>query len=117
MKSGENIKRYSAEELRAMRARGDDRTDWPAVRATTEEALEASIASDPDWADVPRDWYKNAMPVKQSTKKLVSVRIDDDVLTWFRAQGAGYQTRMNSVLRAYMLALRSQKTPARETNN
>ncbi len=35
-------------------------------------------------------------------KALLSVRIDDDVLAWFRAQGRGYQTRMNAALRGYM---------------
>lgn len=35
-------------------------------------------------------------------KILLSLRIDEDVLTWFRAQGRGYQSRMNALLRAYM---------------
>lgn len=35
-------------------------------------------------------------------KKLVSVRFDTDVLEWFKNQGAGYQTRMNAVLRAFV---------------
>ena len=34
-------------------------------------------------------------------KELVSLRIDADVLNWFKASGAGYQTRINAVLRAY----------------
>ena len=34
-------------------------------------------------------------------KELVSLRIDADVLNWFKATGAGYQTRINAVLRAY----------------
>jgi uncharacterized protein (DUF4415 family) len=38
------------------------------------------------------------------TKKLISLRVDPDVLEWFRAQGPGYQTRMNAVLRAFMTA-------------
>ena len=35
-------------------------------------------------------------------KEAISLRIDADVLDWFRAGGVGYQTRMNAVLRAYM---------------
>jgi uncharacterized protein (DUF4415 family) len=35
-------------------------------------------------------------------KKLVSLRIDEDVLTWFRGRGRGYQSQMNALLRAYM---------------
>ena len=37
-------------------------------------------------------------------KALLSLRIDKDVLQWFRAQGRGYQSRMNALLRAYMKA-------------
>ena len=37
-------------------------------------------------------------------KALLSLRIDSDVIEWFRAQGAGYQSRMNALLRAYMEA-------------
>jgi len=37
-------------------------------------------------------------------KSLLSLRIDADVLEWFRAQGRGYQSRMNALLRAFMEA-------------
>jgi uncharacterized protein (DUF4415 family) len=37
-------------------------------------------------------------------KALLSLRIDTDVIDWFRAQGSGYQSRMNALLRAYMEA-------------
>ena len=35
-------------------------------------------------------------------KKLLTLRIDRDVVEWYRSQGAGYQTRINALLRAYM---------------
>jgi uncharacterized protein (DUF4415 family) len=35
------------------------------------------------------------------SKALVSLRVDQDVLAWFKAEGAGYQTRINAVLRAF----------------
>lgn len=106
MTKGEDIRRYSATDLREARARGEDRTDWARLRAMTEEELEASIASDPDWQDIPRDWYKDAVPVDPTDKKLLSLRIDQDIIDWFKHQGPGYQTRMNAVLRAYMTAAR-----------
>jgi uncharacterized protein (DUF4415 family) len=87
-----------------MRARGQSKSDLARVRAMTEEELEAAIASDPDWKDIPADWFKDAIPVLPGPKKLLSLRVDPDVLEWFRAQGPGYQTRMNAVLRAYMKA-------------
>ncbi|MBV1797286.1 BrnA antitoxin family protein [Siccirubricoccus sp. G192] len=104
--SGEHIKQYTAEELRDMVARGETETDWARVDAMTEAELEAAIASDPDWRDVPRDWWKDAVPVSPGAKRLLSLRLDPDVVEWFRAQGPGYQTRMNAVLRAYMKARR-----------
>lgn len=45
---------------------------------------------------VVRDGLKIAPP-----KTSVSLRIDADVLEWFKARGAGYQTRINAILRAY----------------
>lgn len=45
---------------------------------------------------------KGLKPV--SKKALLSLRIDADVIEWFRGQGAGYQSRMNALLRAYMEA-------------
>ena len=101
MTNDEDIRRYTADELHAMRARGESQSDWAAVHAKTEEELERDIANDPDWAGIPEDWYKDAVLVP-GRKRLVSLRLDDDVLTWFRAQGRLYQTKMNAVLRAYM---------------
>lgn len=100
--SDEDLRRYTADELLAMIARGEDRTDTARVLAMTEAELEASIASDPDWKDIPQDWYRDAVPVYPNPKKLLSLRLDSDIIAWFRQQGPGYQTRMNAVLRAYM---------------
>jgi len=59
---------------------------------------------DIDLDDIPElddDFFKNAqlqMPAKQS----VTMRLDSDVLDWFKEQGKGYQTRINQLLRKYM---------------
>jgi len=52
---------------------------------------------------------KGLVPVRPKT--LLSLRVDSDVLDWFRAQGSGYQSRMNALLRAYMEA-HVARTPA-----
>jgi len=104
----QKIVRYTAEDLLAKHARGESKTDWAGVEAMTEAELEASIADDPDWKDVPRDWYKDAEFVVPGAKKLLSLRVDPDVLAWFRATGPGYQTRMNAALRAYVRAKQAQ---------
>lgn len=105
MRKKGNIVSYSAEELKAMVERGEDQTDWKRVDALTEMQLEAAIASDPDWADIPRDWYKHAKPYyPKAHKKQVTLRIDPDLLAWFKRQGRGYQTRINAALRAFVEA-------------
>jgi uncharacterized protein (DUF4415 family) len=103
MENEENIRRYTAAELEAMIARGEDRTDWAVVDGKTEEDLARDTASDPAWDGIPEDWYKDAVLVMRGSKRLISLRIDDDVLDWFKAQGPGYQTRVNAVLRSFMV--------------
>ena len=64
---------------------------------------EAAAAAASDVAKVVRRIARSGLP--QSGRKMaISLRLDEEVLEWFRAQGPGYQTRMNAVLRAYMEA-------------
>ncbi len=102
MKNGEHIRRYTVAELEVRRVRGESRTDLARVHAKTDEELERDIAADPDWCDVPRAWYEAAEAVMPVPKKLLSLRLDTDVVDWFRRQGPGYQTRINAVLRAFV---------------
>ena len=47
----------------------------------------------------------------RARKQLISLRVDPEVLDFFKAQGPGYQTRMNAVLEAFVKASKSVKTP------
>lgn len=60
-------------------------------------------------APLDESFFKNAELRVPGPKKSITVRLDADVLEWFRAQGKGYQTRINAVLRLYM---ESQKNDA-----
>jgi len=71
-------------------------------------ALGARPDTEIDYSDIPpltEEFWKNAVrgryykPIKTST----TVRIDSDVLAWLRAQGKGYQSRINAILRRKML--------------
>ena len=63
--------------------------------------------ADIDLSDIPEldaEFFRTAQIRMPVAKKAVSLRLDQDVLTWFKKQGTGYQTRMNAVLRTYMQA-------------
>jgi uncharacterized protein (DUF4415 family) len=81
------------------------RTDWAALDALTDEEIEKAIADDPDAApSLDADWFRKAELVIPATKVATSIRVDGDVMDWFKTQGRGWQTRMNAVLRAYAKA-------------
>jgi uncharacterized protein (DUF4415 family) len=71
----------------------------------TDADIRAAIASDPDAPpELDEEWFAKAVVVYPDRKTLVSLRLDPDVLVWFKKQGKGYQTRINAVLRAYVKA-------------
>ncbi len=72
------------------------------MRSKTEAELERDIKSDPEFRDEATDWYEAAEAVMPAPKKLLSLRLDADVVDWFKRQGPGYQTRINAVLRAFV---------------
>ena len=97
-----NIVRYSADEIRRMVAAGKGRTNLERLESITDEEIEAQMRDDPDWADfMDIDWSK-ATIVYPQPKNAVSIRLDSDVLDFFKAGGKGYQTRINAVLRHFM---------------
>ena len=79
-------------------------TDWEKVKNMTETEIDAAAVSDPDAQPTDEAFWEDAQVVMPQPKRAISLRIDDDVLEWFKSQGRGYQTRMNAVLRAYMEA-------------
>lgn len=88
----------------------EGRTDWHRVRAMSDDEVEAAAASDSDAPALDETFWRSARVAvpHQIRKRHTGLRIDEDVLAWFRAQGRGYQTRMNAVLRAYVEAQRRQ---------
>ena len=87
-------------------SRRRDKTDWARVRAMTDEEIEAAARSDPDAQLTDAEFWKGAKLVMPDRKQPVTLRLDKDVLEWFKAQGRRYQSRMNAVLRSYMQAHR-----------
>lgn len=78
-------------------------TDWARIDAMTDDDI--------DYSDIPPltpEMFAKAVVRKNfkivPRKQQVTLRIDDDVITFFRNLGQGYQTQINQLLRAYMEA-------------
>lgn len=83
-------------------------TDWARLDALHDDNIDLS-----DSPEISPEMFARAV-VRQGLKPVprkaqVTLRVDRDVLDWFKAQGQGYQTRINALLRAYMEAERSRR--------
>jgi uncharacterized protein (DUF4415 family) len=97
MKRGK-IARYTSEELAAMRRVGQSQTDWARVVAMRDD----DIVFDEDSPELDEACFAQTVRHVPVPKARVTLRLDQDVVTWFKAQGKGYQKRINAILRAYM---------------
>ena len=89
MKSGNNTKRRS-------------KTDWKRIDSLRDENL--------DYSDIPKlgsDFFAQAI-LWPGNKKQITLRLDPDVLAFFRKSGKGYQTTINAVLRKYVESRRGK---------
>lgn len=78
-------------------------TNWAQIDAMTDQDI--------DYSDIPEmdeAFFKNAVIIMPESKSLVTIRLDRDVLAWFKKQGSRYQTRINALLRSYMEAKKRQ---------
>lgn len=77
-------------------------SDLERVRKMKDEDIDFS-----DCPELDEEFLRTAKIVMPERKTVVTIRLDPDVLEWFKAQGKGYQTRINALLRAYMKAHQS----------
>ena len=78
------------------------KTNWTRVDSLSDRDI--------DYSDIPeldKDFFKSATLVLPEPKTTMTIRLDQQVLEWFKAKGPGYQTRINALLRAYMEAHKS----------
>lgn len=87
------------------------RTDWARLDALSDDDIDLT-----DSPEIMPDLFATAVVRRGlksvSRKSQLTLRVDSDVLTWFKDQGRGYQTRINALLRAYMNAHREQSKGA-----
>jgi uncharacterized protein (DUF4415 family) len=99
MRNNENIMSYTANELKARR--GESLTDWRKVDAMGDNELDEIIASDEDECGFAPDWTKAELVLPES-KLSVNLRLDRDIVEFFKGQGRGHISRMQAVLKAYV---------------
>jgi uncharacterized protein (DUF4415 family) len=79
-------------------------TDWKRLSKMEDAQIDTSDV--PELGDEFFDRAELHVPPKQA----VTMRLDADVLSWFKEQGQGYQTRINKLLRAYMLSQQRRRS-------
>jgi uncharacterized protein (DUF4415 family) len=91
-------------------------TDGDRVRNMKDEDI--------DYSDIPKlgpDFFANAVRANTiqwlGPKRLITLRLDPDVLEFYKKTGRGYQTKMNSVLRAGMVKPKAAPVPKRKASN
>jgi len=77
--------------------------EWSQFDARAEGDIQAGIDADPDAAPIIDEaWLASAQVMEPETKLAVTIRLDRDVVSFFKESGKGYQTRINHVLRMFM---------------
>ncbi|MFA4901190.1 MAG: BrnA antitoxin family protein [Desulfobaccales bacterium] len=110
MKKDKNIKSYTATELKVKRA--ESRTDLSRVDAITDAELERLVAEDEDERGISPDWTQAKLVLPQA-KQSVHLRLEQEIISFFKSQGKGHISRMQAVLKAYVEAHRSQARRAK----
>lgn len=96
-----HIVTYTEKELEALAEKEGSRSDWKKAAGMTDAEIEAAIASDSDETDMELDWAKATVELPKP-KAVLNMRIDRDILEFFRKTGKGYQGRINAILRSYV---------------
>lgn len=106
---GDELATHTAYRIsRGDQTRGSERTSstpdgWSELDKLDDQQIANAVAKDRDAAPVDDIW-PNARVIMPVPKQPISIRLDEDVVAFFKKSGAGYQSRMNAVLRSYMEA-------------
>lgn len=90
--------------MKVKNSKNRSNTNWERLSTMTDKEIDLS-----DSPELDDSFFENATLIMPEPKKSVSLRIDKDVLDWYKHHGPGYQTRMNAVLRLYMRSKNKSK--------
>jgi uncharacterized protein (DUF4415 family) len=74
----------------------------------SDEEAERRAATDPDAGAIPPGFWDQATVRLPSNKQQITLRLDPEIIGWFKRTGKGYQSRMGAVLRSYVEAKRKR---------
>ena len=77
---------------------------WSEFDKLDDKQIGAAVAKDRDAAPIDDEFWRNSRVIMPVPKQPISIRLDEDVVAFFKKSGPGYQSRMNAVLRSYMEA-------------
>ena len=97
----EHIVKFTDEELISLTKQEGSLSNWGKAAGMTSAEIEASVALDLDEAGMVMDWESTALELPQP-KAVLNMRVDKEILDYFRKTGKGYQSRINAVLRSYV---------------
>ena len=98
----------------------ESRTDWKRLRQMTNEDIERAAREDPNSPLLDEEWFRTArLVIPSGEKRRITIRLDEDVVSYFKRAGEGYQTRINEVLKAYVLSqhLKEQREALKEESS
>lgn len=87
----------------------ESQTDWERLNTMSEAEVEHLAAEDMAETGIATDWTEHTRIIFPRAKERVTVRLDADIVNWLKAQGKGYQTRINAILRAYVTSQKARE--------
>jgi len=94
-----NIAKMSVEQAKAKIRAGESRSDFAVVEKLTDADIRRQAAEDPE----ERDWdWTRASLERPAPKIAIHIKLDAEVVEFFKREGAGYQTRINAALKAFV---------------
>lgn len=97
MPKRKNSGTYTASDIAKMKSR----TNYKRLDNMKDEEI--------DFSDIPElsdEFWKNVRMLRPSKKEMISLRIDKDILDWFRKHGKGYQGYMNAILKSFVESIK-----------